>query len=360
MVDTLLQNILRRRIERDVTQLKKAFTQLRIDTQGAAFESISKQDRIKLLIGAAGFPSFEVETEIIAKYAAPAVVVDDEEGHDAEFDQLLEDLAEDMACNAADLKAWRGELQQKTLNKLSKSRHAARKAKQTRLNAFRAKKAARKSAKGKVKARPIRVLRRRPNAPRLETPAPAPAGEAPGPAGAVTPSAPAPAEGATAGPPPPPSRPGGGRAQSARKPREGNGWHVCAVGDHGWLRYNADKSQIDAHCGYCAGGCKLDRRANRAPIGLLAAWLERGAHRNGDRDLHTKDKLRLSLSCGFQARQAARDMLNISLDPSVQAALAVEQAARDGDAHEQEEIVIRGYSEADVAEAIGEEMTEFP
>jgi hypothetical protein len=53
-------------------------------------------------------------------------------------------------------------------------------------------------------------------------------------------------------------------------------------------------------------------------------------------------------------------MLNISLDPSVQAALAVEQAARDGDAHEQEEIVIRGYSEADAAKAIGEEMTEFP
>ena len=53
-------------------------------------------------------------------------------------------------------------------------------------------------------------------------------------------------------------------------------------------------------------------------------------------------------------------MLNISLDPSVQAALAVEQAARDGDAHEQEEIVIRGYSEAEVVEAISEVITEFP
>ena len=132
------------------------------------------------------------------------------------------------------------------------------------------------------------------------------------------------------------------------------------MGDHGWLRYNAVKSQIDAHCGYCGGGCKLDRRANRAPIGLLAAWLERGAHRNGDKDMHTKDKLRLSLSCGFQARQAARDMLNMSLDPSVQAALAVEQAARDNEAHEPEEIVIRGHNDVEALEAIGEELTEFP
>ena len=143
-------------------------------------------------------------------------------------------------------------------------------------------------------------------------------------------------------------------------PRGGNGWNVCAVGAHGWLRYNADKGQIDAHCGYCAGGCKLDRRANRAPIGLLAAWLERGAHRNGNKDLHTLDKLRLSLFCGFGTRQEARDLLNISLDPSVQAAIAVEHAARDGDVHEPEEIVIRGFSEAEVAEAFGAEVMEFP
>ena len=53
VVDALLQNILRRRIELDVTQLEKAFTELRIDTRGTAFESMSKHDRLKLLIAAA-------------------------------------------------------------------------------------------------------------------------------------------------------------------------------------------------------------------------------------------------------------------------------------------------------------------
>ena len=79
-----------------------------------------------------------------------------------EFDELLGELAEDMACNAADLKAWHGELNKKHLRNLGRARENARRAKRARLKAFRQKKAARKAGLKVPKKRFLRVPLKRP------------------------------------------------------------------------------------------------------------------------------------------------------------------------------------------------------
>ena len=106
---TLLQHILLKRTPFSVDELGLALTEFKLTPHDAKLEELSKLARLKLLVEGEGFDDPQ---SVLAAYAAPAPPPPPERD-DPELDGLLEELAEDLADNAADLKAYRGQLKQK-------------------------------------------------------------------------------------------------------------------------------------------------------------------------------------------------------------------------------------------------------
>ena len=147
-------------------------------------------------------------------------------------------------------------------------------------------------------------------------------------------------------------------ARSGRKPKAENGWEIVEVERHGWIKFHPERGNIDGHCAYHAK-CKLDRRAKNAPLGLVCAWLERGARKGYDRNMHFADRVGLSLDVSFEERQSARDAVNASTDTTMAHLIEVESAHRDGDNSEPQAILIN-VNEQDKLEAYAREaLSEF-
>ena len=221
---TLLQHVLMARTMLTPSQLGAALDQFKLVPDGKPASEVPGNERLRMLVTGAGFTADEVD-EVMALYAA-APVAPEEPQWDPDLDGLLEELAGDMADNAADLKAYRGDLKKLTLRRLSEDRVRARTAKQARLKEFRRKKAANKSAgPRKLKLRPVRVMKskKRP----LEPDAPAPP--------VLDDGGPVPA--AEAAPPPPPPPPPVTRRAA---PRAVGGWKVVEL-PHGWVRFHQEK-----------------------------------------------------------------------------------------------------------------------
>ena len=340
---TLLQHVLLNWTLFSVEELGLALTEFKLIPNDTKLEELSKHARFQLLVEGAGFDDPQ---SVLAAYAAPAPPPPPER-NDPELDGLLEELAEDFADNAADLKAYRGQLKQKAARRLGQARMSARSAKQKRLKAFRQKRDAKKKGKVKLKLKPVRMLKKRPLPRPGPDAAPPPAGTEPPP-----PAAPPPA-----GTEPPSDSPATGPVArpiaSIRPPRAENGWQVAELQPHGWVRFHPERGNIDGHCRYHSS-CKLDRRGHLAPLGLVNAWLARGSQCK-TKEEHFQERIVLSLELTFEERQAARDTISASDDLQVQALVETEKAHRGGDNSEPDSIFL-SVSQHAKCEAMAVEM----
>ena len=325
-VPSLLQVALLRRTAFTVSELADALTSFNLIPEGVGLDTLSQTARLELLVNGAGFADPAPVIEAYKKPAPPPP----EFQPDPELDGLLEELAEDLADNAADLKAYRGQLKNKAAKSLGEARRRARADKQRRLRSFRKKRAEKKASKGKLKLKPVRVLKKRPLPDPLAPPPaaqPRPDRDAAKPAAGTEP----------AQPPPEPMRLAPDVA--IRAPRGGGGWQVVEVPPHGWIRFHPEKGNVDAHCRYHQN-CKLHRRSHNGVLGIIGAWLNRGPD-CVDKPTHFQDRIVLSLDVTFGEREAVRDTMSASDDVQMQLLADTERAHRHGDFSEPESILLQ-------------------
>lgn len=288
---------------------------------------------VELVFGDEG----EVE-RVMDLYAKEKEPEPEDEVLDNDMSLLLQEMAMTDQVNIGDLKAWKGDLDRKVINKLNRRRQQDRR---ERLAAQSAKRKTQASRRAVVKRRAklatiAAAARKRTAKSRKSKPGgtscdEAASGLAHG-VGAPVVAANAPEAAALAddssaaqpAPPPPPAPP---VAVAHRQPKGGNGWQVLEAPEGGWMRFSETLGRLDAHCGR-HDGCKMDRSLKKGPLGLCVAWLATPA---ADKVAHTELKFVLSQESALQERRLARDRFRASAEVSgglFQKVLDIELALR--------------------------------
>ena len=213
---------------------------------------------------------------------------------DADMALLLEELAISDHVNSGDLKAWKDDVQKKTMTALNRQRAKDRKERAATMAANKRKKVA-KGRKVKIGKMAKGVLRRKRK------------GHAgsPGHGDAVAKKSKTDAGSEAGGLPPAPTTVADEAPKIVRgPPKSSDVWEVVEV-PGGWLRFSEKHQRLDSHCNRCAdANCKMDRSLAKSPLGLHIAWLSEEFH--GDKKEHDDLKWVLSQADRFDQRDKAR------------------------------------------------------
>ena len=313
---SLLADALQRRVNFAVWQLHRSMELLQVELpDGASHWDLRGQKLIEALCVAVFAPDAAKAAEVAAGYGKP-VESDSDDEWDAEYAELLEEMAVQDQANASELVQMKTDRKRKANRRLMKRKRAAT---QERAEGQKAKKAATRQKKvdahKKKKQRNAKVKK---GAQRWKRRRPAPSPPAPSPP-APNPPAPGLPPGDDPAPPPAVEFVALGVA-----PKPKSGWHVLEL-EHGWLNINAVQGRCDAHCRYHSK-CKLDRNLKRKSLGLSLAWLAYGAEDKQQKEIHLMAKEILSDDSSYEQRLAARNEFVASRSPLFKALVALEKS----------------------------------